>query len=172
MKSHGAPEIAASISRRTAIGFGVASGLALASFPAEDLLAKTPPGLQERDMSPELKAAYTFAIKKDVRCGPGYFAVLYPDDNFAGDPVLIGKPPLLSFPKLQAGTMPFGWGAKSGSIVVGPSAVLRLIHKVNDQDVHVTLLPCESMAAMRTVGINDGVSSWKLYPAGDLRPPY
>ena len=123
-------------------------------------------------MSPEMKAAFTFAIKKDVRCGPGFFAVLYPEDKFAGDPVLIGKPPLLSFPKPQAGTMPVGWGAKSGSIVVGPSAVLRLIHKVNGQDVHVTLLPCESMAAMRTVGINDAVSSWKLYFAFDLRPPY
>jgi hypothetical protein len=172
MKSNAASETTPPVSRRTAIGFGVASGLALASFPAEDLRGKTPPGLQEREMSPELKAAYTFAIKKDVRCGPGYFAVLYPDDNFAGDPVLIGKPPLLSFPKLQAGTMPLRWGAKAGSIVVGPSAVLRLVHKVNDQDVHITLLPCESMAAMRTVGINDGVSSWRLYFTGDLRPPY
>jgi hypothetical protein len=172
MNIEGAPEGAASVSRRTAIGFGVASGLALASLPAEDLLGKTPPSIQERDMSPELKAAYTFAVKKNPLCGPGYFAVLYPDDNFAGDPVLIGKPPLLSFPKLQAGTMPPGWGAKSGSIVVGPSAVLRLIHKVNDQDVHITLLPCESMATVRSVGINDGVSSWKLYFAFDMRPPY
>jgi hypothetical protein len=172
MRSHGATETSPHVTRRTAIGLGVASGLALASFPADELLGKTPHGLQERDMSPEMKAAFTFAIKKNPLCGPGFFAVLYPEDHFAGDPVLIGKPPLLSFPKLQAGTMPPGWGAKSGSIVVGPSAVLRLIHKVNDQDVHITLLPYESMAAIRTVGINDGASSWKLYFAFDMQPPY
>ena len=124
-------------------------------------------------MSPELKAAYMFAIKKNpVRSGPGFWAVAYPDDNFAGDPVLIGKLPLASLPTPQTGAMPPGWGAKAGSIVAGPSAVLRVVHKVNDQDVHVTLLPGESMAAMRALGIVDGVSSWKLYPAFDLRPPY
>src|SRR4051812_21983316 len=156
MEPNRATETAPPISRRTAIGFGVASGLALASFPAEEMLGKTPPrGLQEKDMSPELKAAYLFAIKKDpVHNGPGFWAVAYPDDKFAGDPVLIGKSPLLSFPKPQAGAMPSGWGAKSGSIVAGPSAVLRVVHKVNEQDVHITLLPGESMASMRALGIS------------------
>ena len=68
--------------------------------------------------------------------------------------------------------MPRGWGSKAGSIVVGPAAVLRLIHKVNEQDSHITLLPHESMAQVGAIGIADGQSSWKLYPAGDLRPPY
>jgi hypothetical protein len=169
MKLNGMPEIASSISRRTAIGLGVASGLAFASFPAEDLLGKTPPTAP--DTSPEFKAAYMFAIKKDVfRNGPGFWAVAYPDDKFAGEPVLIGNPVLI--PKPQAGAMPRGWGAKAGSIIVGPDAVLRLVHKVNDQDVHVTLLPFESMADVRAMGITDGVSSWKLFPAHKLQPPY
>ena len=168
MGFNGQPERGTSFSRRTAIGLGVASGLALAGVPAEDLLGKTPPS--SPDTSPEFKAAYMFAIKKDVfRNGPGFWAVAYPDDKFAGEPVLIGNPVLI--PKAQAGAMPRGWGAKAGSIIVGPDAVLRLIHKVNDQDVHVTLLPFESMADMRTTAITDGVSSWKLFPAHKLQPP-
>jgi hypothetical protein len=169
MESKRAPETAPPINRRTALGLGVASGLALASFPAEDLLGKTP--FSPPPESPEFKAAYMFAIKKDpLHAGPGFWAVAYPDDKFAGDPVLIGDPVFI--PKSQAGTMPRGWGAKAGSIIAGPSAVLRLIHKVNGQDVHVTLLPFESMAEMRAMGIADGVSSWKLFPANKLQPPY
>jgi len=123
-------------------------------------------------LSPELEAAYAFAIKNNWKSGPGYWAVSYSQDNFAGEPLLIGDQHLATM-KPQSGDMPRGWGAKSGSIVVGIRAVLRLVYTVNSQDVHVTLLPGESMAdVVRTVGIADGVSSWKLFPAGDLKPPY
>jgi hypothetical protein len=164
---HGAPDWGRSISRRTAIGFGAASGLGLATFSSKDVLGKVP---FHRELSPELEAACAFAIKSNWKSGPGYWAVAYSDDNFTGEPLLIGNPQLN--PKPQSGTMPRGWGAKTGSIVVGVSAVLRLIHNVNGQDVHVTLLPCESLAELRTVAITDGASSWKLFPAHDLKPPY
>ena len=172
MQSNESPDFARSITRRAALGFGVASGLAIASLPTEDALGKPPSFLKDWDWSPELKAASAFALKTDLRCGPGYWAVAYADDKFAGEPLLIGKQALLSKPQPQSGTMPTGWGIKSGSIVAGPSAVVRLIHKVNGQDVHVTLLPGESMANMSTMAIADGISSWKLYPTVDLRPPY
>lgn len=168
MKSNGSPEIALPLSRRAAIGLGVASGLALASFAAEDLLAKAPP--KSADMDPHLAAAWKFAMKSGLRAGNGYWAISYSEDKFAGEPLLFTKPSFL--PKPQTGAMPNGWGAKAGSIVVGPSAVLRLVHKVNGQDVHVTLLPEEMMSDMRTMGISDGQCSWKLFPVGNLHPPY
>jgi hypothetical protein len=40
------------------------------------------------------------------------------------------------------------------------------------KDVNITLLPDESMADIRIVGIADGISSWKLFPANKLQPPY
>jgi hypothetical protein len=168
MQLNGSPERTPPISRRTAMGFGVASGLALASASTDDAFGKTPFG--PPDETPQLKAAFEFAIKSNWKSGPGYWAVSYSDDNFTGEPLLIGNPQLM--PKPQSGTMPRGWGSKTGSIVVGPSAVLRLIHKADGQDVHVTLLPYESMADLHTVGITDGASSWKLFPAADLKPPY
>ena len=51
---------------------------------------------------------------------------------------------------------------KSGRMrVLGVTAATRL-----------TLLPDESMADMRTVAITDGTTTWKLYPANKLQPPY
>jgi len=157
-----------SISRRKVMGVGIATGLALAVAPTNNVMAKAP--WAKPDESPEFESAYMFAIKQGWKRGPGYWAVIYTGDTFTGEPKLIGDAQLI--PKPQAGTMPLGWGAESGSIVVGPSAVLRLIHKVNGQDTHITLLPRESMAKIRDIKIADGQSSWKLYPAGDLRPPY
>jgi hypothetical protein len=156
----------APISRRKVMGAGIATGLALATGSTNSVMAKAPWSHE----SPEFESAYMFAIKQGWRRGPGYWAVIYAGDTFTGEPKVIGDPQLI--PKPQAGTMPLGWGAESGSIVVGPSAVLRLIHKVNGQDTHITLLPYESMAKIRDIKIADGQSSWKLYPAGDLRPPY
>ncbi len=172
MKPNETSDVAPSISRRTAIGLGVTSGWALASLSTEDMLAKNLPDAPEiRDLSPQFKAAYVFAIKKNpFKNGPGYWAVSYAEDNFTGEPLLIGDPVFI--PKPQAGAMPQGWGAKTGSIVVGPDAVLRLVHKVNNEDVHVTLLPYESMADLRTLAITDGISTWKLFPAHKLQPPY
>jgi hypothetical protein len=155
------------VDRRKVMGIGIAAGVALATGPTENAVAK-PPAV--RDLSPEVKAAFEFAIKKNFKSGPGYWAVAYSDDNFAGEPLLVGTP--VFFQKPQEGTMPHGWGSKTGSIVVGPGAVLRLIHRINGQDSHITLLPCESMAQVGAMGIVDGQCSWKLYPAGDLRPPY
>jgi hypothetical protein len=148
------------------MGAGIATGLALATGPTNSVMAKAPWSKESR----EFESAYMFAIKQGWRRGPGYWAVIYTGDTFSGEPKLIGAPQLI--PKPQAGTMPVGWGAESGSIVVGASAVLRLIHKVNGQDTHITLLPFESMAKIGDVKIAGGQSSWKLYPAGDLRPPY
>jgi hypothetical protein len=154
------------ISRRHIMGAGIATGLALATGPSNNVVAKAPWSHE----SAEFESAYMFAIKQGWRCGQGYWAVIYTGDTFTGEPKLIGDPPLI--PKRQAGTMPLGWGAESGSIVVGASAVLRLIHKVDGQDTHITLLPFESMAKISGIKIADGQSSWKLYPAGDLKPPY
>jgi hypothetical protein len=169
MESNRVSEVAARVDRRAVIGFGVASGLALASFPAADVFGKTQPEAPEKD--PQLSAAWFAAVKRDARYSTnGLYAALYPENKFAGDPVLIGQPRLITKP--DSGTVPNGWGAKAGSIVVGPGAVLRLIHKVNGQDVHVTLLPDESMAEVGTLGITDGLASWKLFPANKLRPPY
>jgi hypothetical protein len=154
------------ISRRQVMEAGIATGLALATGATNNVMAKAPWSHE----SPEFESAYMFAIKQGWRRGPGYWAVIYAGDTFTGEPKLIGDPQLI--PKPQSGTMPLGWGAKSGSIVVGASAVLRLIHKVNGQDTHITLLPYESMAKVGDFKIVDGQSSWKLYPAGDLRPPY
>ena len=156
------------IGRRTVMGVGIATGLALATGPANNVMAKAP--WKKPDESPECEAAYMFAIKQGWRRGPGYWAVIYTGDTFTGEPKLIGDAQLM--PKPQAGTMPLGWGAESGSIVVGPSAVLRLIHKVNGHDTHITLLPFESMAKVGDIKVADGQSSWKLYPARELRPPY
>jgi hypothetical protein len=143
--------------------------LALASFPTADVFGKTQPDTLEKD--PQLSAAFFVAVKRDVRYSTnGCYAVLYPENQFAGEAVLIGQPRLIT--KSDSGTVPNGWGAKAGSLVVGPGAVLRLIHKVNGQDVHVTLLPSESMAEVGTLGIADGVASWKLFPPNKLRPPY
>jgi hypothetical protein len=167
MKPNREPAKAPSINRRTAIGLGVVSGLALTNVSTE-VLGKSPPSAGAVDQ--HAAAAWQFATKISYKCAAGYFVVLYSDDNFAGEPLLLTKPELL--PKPQSGSMPAGWGAKSGSIVVGPGAVLRLIHKVNDLDAHITLLPGESMADTRTVGIADGASSWKVFPAGNLHPPY
>jgi hypothetical protein len=155
------------ISRRKVMGLGFATGVALATGPTKNALGKAP---SVRDLSPEFKAAFEFAVQKSFRSGMGYWAVIYPDDAFTGEPVLIGNPQLR--PKPQAGAMPAGWGSATGSIVVGRSAVLRLFHRVNGQDAHITLLPYESMAQVGVIGIVDGKSTWKLYPAGDLRPPY
>lgn len=160
------------VSRRELVGLGIASGVALVAGATTEAVAKAP---WERefwatDLGPEYNAAFQFAIKNNFKSGPGFWAVAYPEDNFAGDPVLIGKPVLM--PKPATGTMPGGWGAKAGSIVVGSGVVLRLVHTVNGQDTHVTLLPCESMAQVAGLGIADGQPTWKLYPAGDLRPPY
>jgi hypothetical protein len=155
------------ISRRMIIGGGIATGLAIATGPTKIAMAKGP---AESEWSPEFNAAFEFAIKKTFKSGRGYWAVAYMDDNFAGEPVLIGNPQLM--PKPQAGAMPAGWGSKAGSIVVGPATVLRLVHKVNGQDIHITLLPFESMAKVGDIKIADAQSSWKLYPAGNLRPPY
>jgi hypothetical protein len=149
------------------MGAGIATGLAIAIGPTNNAMAKAP---SKRKESSEFEAAYMFAIKQSFLAGPGYWAVIYAGDNFTGEPTLIGKPKLNMKP--QTGTMPLGWGAESGSIVVGASAVLRLIHKVNGRDKHITLLPFESMAKVGDIKIADGQSSWKLYPAGDLRPPY
>ncbi len=161
------PEGLPSISRRTVMGLGFATTVAIAAGSTKNALAKAP---SERDLSPEFKAAFSFAVKKDFLAGPGHWAVIYPGDAFTGEPVLIGNPKL--YPKPQAGTMPAGWGSATGSIVVGPSVVLRLIYKVNGQDAYITLLPYESMAQVGAIGIADGQSSWKLYLAADLRPPY
>jgi hypothetical protein len=169
MKSNGASGASLSITRRTAIGCGVASGLALASASTEEAFGKAP-SISSK-MSPELTAACDFAIKTNWKSGPGYWAVAYSGDNFTGDAQLIGDQHLLT-QKPQAGTMPRGWGSKTGSIVVGVRAVLRLIHQVNGQDVHVTLLPHESMADLRTVGLTDDVTTWKLFPDSNLKPPY
>lgn len=167
MESNGSREVALPMSRRSAIRIGVASGLALASFPA-DLFGQTP--RDSRDMDPHLGAAWEFAVKSSVKCLNGYWVVLYPDDKFAGDPLLLTKPELAMKP--QSGTMPVGWGAKAGSIVVGPNAVLRLIHNANNQDANITLLPTEVMADMRVVRTMGGISTWQLFPANKLRPPY
>jgi hypothetical protein len=155
------------ISRRKLLGAGIATGLALATGPTRSTLAKP---LAESEWSPEFRAAFDFANKKTYKSGRGYWAVAYLDNNFAGEPVLIGNPQLM--PKPQDGAMPAGWGSKTGSIVVGPATVLRLIHSVNGQATHVTLLPWESMAKVGDLYIADGQCSWKLYPAGNLRPPY
>lgn len=155
------------ISRRTIMRAGVATGVVLGTGSSKNAIAKSP---AEPGWTPEFTAAFDFATKKNFKSSRGYWAVAYPDDNFAGDPFLVGTPVMITKP--QAGTMPAGWGSKAGSIVVGPATVLRLIHKVNGQDSHVTLLPWESMAQIGAIGIVDGQSSWKLYPAGDLRPPY
>jgi hypothetical protein len=169
MEPNRVPDVAARVDRRAVIGLGVASGLALASLPTADVFGKTREEVPEKD--PQLSAAFFVAVKRDVRYSTnGCYAVLYPENQFAGDPVVIGQPRLIT--KFDSGTVPNGWGAKAGSIVVGQGAVLRLIHKVNGQDVHVTLLPSESMAEVSTLGIADGVASWKLYPANKLRPPY
>jgi hypothetical protein len=154
------------ISRRKVVGGGIATGLMLATGATNNAVAKAPWSHE----SPEAEAAYMFAIKHGWRRGPGYWAVIYAGDTFTGEPKLIGDPQLI--PKPQVGTMPLGWGTESGSIVVGPSAVFRLIHKVNGQDAHITLLPSESMAKVGDIKIADGQPSWKLYPAGDLKPPY
>ena len=156
-----------SMNRRSVVCLGIATGAALAAGSTENAWAKGP---AVRDMSPEFKAAYEFAIQKSFKSGPGFWAVAYSEDNFAGEPLLVGAPVLL--PKPQAGSMPRGWGAKAGSIVVGAGAVLRLVHRVDGRDSHVTLLPCESMAQVGDMGYVDGEISWKLYPDGDLRPPY
>jgi hypothetical protein len=148
------------------MGAGIATSLVLASGATNDAFAKAPWSHE----SPEAEAAYMFAIKQGWRRGPGYWAVIYTGDTYTGEPKLIGDAQLI--PKPQSGTMPPGWGAESGSIVAGPSAVLRLIHKVNGQDTHITLLPGESLAKVGDLKIADGQPTWKLYPAGDLKPPY
>jgi hypothetical protein len=86
MESIRALEVATPIHRRAAIGLGVASGLALASFPTAEAFGKAPTGNEEKD--PHLAAAWFFAIKRDVRYSTnGHYAVLYPENTFAGDPV-------------------------------------------------------------------------------------
>src|SRR4029450_8897501 len=107
----GAPAKAPSINRRTAIGLGVASGLALANVSTE-VLGKSPPTTGPLDQ--QAGAAWQFATKISYKCATGYFVVLYSEDNFAGEPQLLTKPELLSKP--QSGPMPAGWGAKSGSM--------------------------------------------------------
>ena len=156
----------APISRRRVVGVGVATGLVLAAGATNSALAKAPWSHE----SPESEAAYMFAIKQGWKRGPGYWAVIYSGDSFTGEPTLIGEAQLM--PKPQSGAMTAGWGTETGSIVVGPSAVLRLFHKINGQDTHVTLLPFESLAKVGDLKIADGQSAWKLYPAGELRPPY
>ncbi len=155
------------ISRRVALGAGFATGLVLATGTTQSVSAKIPWKPEE---SPEYAVAFDFVIKQNWRAGPGYWAVIYAGDSFKGKPTLIGDPQLM--PKAQAGTVPIGWGAESGSIVVGASAVLRLFHKIDGQDTHITLLPFEQFAKVDTFKLTDGQSSWKLYPAGELRPPY
>ena len=167
MRFDGPPEIVPLFSRRMAIGLGVASGVAFAIASTEKAFGKAPSGPPD----PQLKAASEFAIKSNWKSGPGYWAVCYSGDNFTGEPQLIGDPHLLT-QKPQAGTMPRGWGSKTGSIVVGLTPVLRLLHKINGQDLQVTLLPGESMADLRLVGLTDDDWSWKLFPAGNLQPPY
>jgi hypothetical protein len=155
------------ISRRKVIGAGIATGLALSTGQSNIVMAKVP---WKPEDSPEYDSAFDFVIKQNWRAGPGYWAVIYAGDSYTGQPTLIGEPRLM--PKPQAGTIPVGWGAQSGSIVVGSSAVLRLFHKVDGQDTHITLLPFEQLAKVDALKITDGQSSWKLYPAGELRPPY
>jgi hypothetical protein len=154
------------ISRRKVMGAGIATGLALTTGSSNSVMAKAP----WEHQGPEYESAFNFAIKQSWRCGQGYWAVIYAGDTFTGKPKLIGDPPLI--PKPQEGTMPLGWGTEAGSIVVGAAAVLRLFHKINGQDTHITLLPFESMAKVGDIKIPDGQSSWKLYPVRDLRPPY
>src|SRR6187551_1569013 len=108
----------APISRRTIVGVGIATGLALAASATSDALAKAPWSHE----GPEFEAAYMFAIKQGWRRGPGYWAVIYTGDSFTGEPKLIGDAQLI--PKPQSGAMPVGWGVETGSIVVGASAVL------------------------------------------------
>jgi hypothetical protein len=165
-------EHVALVSRRNALGVGIATGVLFAIDPAKDAVAKSP---FESDLSPESKAAFDFAIAQNWKSGPGFYAVAYTEDNFGGDPLLVGTPAFMQKP--QTGTMPDGWGSKAGSIVVGAGAVLRLFHKVDGRKVdgresHTTLLPGESLAQVNPLGIGAGACSWKLYPAGDLRPPY
>ena len=135
------PEGLPSISRRTVMGLGFATTVRACRRLDKKRTGESTVG---GHLSPEFKAAFSFAVKKDFLAGPGHWAVIYPGDAFTGEPVLIGNPKL--YPKPQAGTMPAGWGSATGSIVVGPSVVLRLIYKVNGQDAYITLLPYESMA--------------------------
>jgi len=139
--------------------------------------AATPLGYaQERNVNGDAASAFAAYLKAPPRQSVveerwgGCFAVLFSENKFDGDPIVLGKPRL--FAKADAGSVPKGWGAKSGSVVVGPNAVLRLIHKVNNEDVHVTLLPEESMADVATLAIADGTATWKLFVAGKLQPPY
>ena len=122
------------ISRRLVMGAGIATGLAIATGPTNNATAKAPWSHE----SAESESALMFAMKQSWRCGQGYWAVIYTGDTFTGEPKLIGDLPLI--PKPQAGTMPPGWGTESGSIVVGAAAVLRLIHKVNGQDIRLAFL--------------------------------
>jgi hypothetical protein len=168
MASDGSPENGRLLGRRVAIGLGVASGLTFAGAASGDAFGKSPLWSAP---DPQLKAASEFALKSNWKSGPGYWAVSYSGDHFAGVPQLLGDPQLLT-QKPQAGTMPSGWGLESGSIVVGRSAVLRLVHQVHGREVHVTLLPGETMADMQLAGLGDGAWSWKLYPVANLQPPY
>ena len=87
MRFDGPPEIVPLFSRRMAIGFGVASGIAFASALTEDVFGKAPLWSAPE---PQLKAASEFAIKSNWKSGPGYWAVSYSGDNFTGEPQLIG----------------------------------------------------------------------------------
>ena len=57
------------ISRRLVMGAGIATGLALATSPANNVMAKAP--WKKPDESPECEADYMFAIKQGWRRGPG-----------------------------------------------------------------------------------------------------
>lgn len=161
------PELLTMMSRRKAMGLGIASGVVIAADSTESAMAKGP---FEPSWGPEYKAAFDFVIQQNWKGGVGIWAVAYSEDNFAGEPFLVGTPAFRQ--KTQAGEMPRGWGATAGSIVVGSGTVLRLFHQVSGQEARITLLPCESIASASAMGIVDGQSNWKLYPTGDLRPPY
>ncbi|BBO36242.1 hypothetical protein PLANPX_5854 [Lacipirellula parvula] len=114
--------------------------------------------------SPALLAAMKLAVKANPKNKNGVWAVLYKDNNYGGKPLLID----------DAGqtTMPNGWDDEATSAIAGPNAVFRLFHKAGYQSAHITLLPGEEISNLKLVGIHDGGSSYKLWDANALTPPY
>lgn len=111
-----------------------------------------------------MQAATKVALQFDSRCSDGYWAVLYQDDGFGGKTLIIRD--------AQQDSMPSGWDDEATSAIVGPGAVLRLFHGKNYQSAHITLLPGEEVSNLKTVGIHDAGSSYKLWRTSDLQPPY
>jgi hypothetical protein len=149
------------VTRRLAIGTGVVGGLAIVTGSFEAAIAQQASNPQR---SRFFVAAQQAAIQRDPRCSNGVWAVLYKDNNFGGQSLVITNP--------QATTMPNGWDDEATSGIVGPRAVLRLFHRNNFQDTHITLLPGEEVAHFGPIRIHDGASSYKLWAVNALQPPY